>query len=539
MGIMEDMQDLKKRERIWGRIALIILAVYAVTGLFLFDDYGCGPDEGMERQTSLVNYRYVVHKLNIPISEENESWLGYLPELHEYRDRYYGTALHFPLVLIESFTHFSLEPIQFYGIRHLYTFINYFAGVVCFYLLLSNRFGSKKYGLTGMLMMIIMPRFFGESFFNNKDVIFTAWYSICAYTMDQWFRRKNIASTALLGLVLALTCNTRFNGIIFIAVFILLFILEMLSVKKIIFMYVRYALMVLIFFGLFFFIMTPNFWEQPVQTLVETLAFNMRHPNHGSEGNLFKGVLVDAARTLTFIPVWIWLTVPTVYLILSLFGTAGYLIRSVRIVLKKQFEDIDRTDLMMFVTGFAAMLFIIITHVTIYNGWRHCYFVYPCIVYFAVFFIKTAADQSSRVLLGFCAALLGVSFVSDACWIYKNHPYEYVYFSLPFRRQANHYSGDYWGISSRALLEYITETDPERMLLINHANSQAGSINRGLLPEDERKFIELTYDETDAVDYYIVCRDDRPDTDIGKKDFEKVYSITVDRDEIGAVFKRR
>ena len=528
-----------EQEWVWSRIALLIFAVYAAIGLFLYDDYGCGPDEGMERQTSLVNFKYAIHKLNIPISEHNESWLGYLPELHEYRDRYYGTALHFPLVLIENFFDFSLEPIQFYGMRHFYTFINYFAGVVCFYLLLSERFGSKKYGLAGILMMIIMPRFFGESFYNNKDVIFTAWYSICAYTMDRWFRRKNLVSTALLGFVLAITCNTRFNGIIFIAVFILLFIMEMLSTKRIIFMHVRYALMVLIFFGLFFYIMTPNFWEQPIQTLVETLAFNMRHPNHGSEGNLFKGVLVDAARTLTFIPVWIWLTVPTVYLILSLFGTAGYLIRSVRTMRKKKIEDLYRTDLLMFMTGFAAMLFIIITHVTIYNGWRHCYFVYPCIVYFAVFFIKMAAEYRSRIISGICAVLLGVSFVLNGYWIFKNHPYEYVYFSLPFRGQAGNYSGDYWGISSRALLEYITGTDPERMLLINHAYSQAGSINRGLLPEDERKFIELTYDETDDVDYYIVCRDDRKDTDIGKKDYEKVYSITVDQDEIGAVFKRR
>ena len=50
--------------------------------------------------------------------------------------------------------------------------------------------------------------------------------------------------------------------------------------------------------------------------------------------------------------------------------------------------------------------------------------------------------------------------------------------------------------------------------------------------------MELTYDETPAVDYYIVCRDDIPSVDIIPDDFEKVYSVIVDKDEIGAVFKR-
>ena len=77
----------QSKEKFYLYVATGLLLVYAVLGLFLYDDYGCGPDEGMERQTALVNYKYVVHKLNIPISAANETWLGYLPELHEYRDR--------------------------------------------------------------------------------------------------------------------------------------------------------------------------------------------------------------------------------------------------------------------------------------------------------------------------------------------------------------------------------------------------------------------------------------------------------------------
>ena len=212
------------KEKWYSRAALFLFVIYATVGLFLYDDYGCGPDEGMERQTSLVNYRYIVHKLNIPIDDANETWLAYLPELHEYRDRYYGTALHFPLVLIESLYHFQLEPAQFYGMRHFYTFFWYFIGVLCFYRLLSGRFGSKKYGLIGALMMILTPRFFAESFYNNKDVIFMALYVICTFTMARWFQKRNYLWSVLLALTMALTINTRFNGIIFIVIFLFVFI---------------------------------------------------------------------------------------------------------------------------------------------------------------------------------------------------------------------------------------------------------------------------------------------------------------------------
>lgn len=513
-----------------------LLVIYAVLGLFLYDDYGCGPDEGMERQTALVNYKYVVRKLNIPISRENETWLGYLPELHEYRDRYYGTALHFPLVLIEAAVHFTMEPAEFYGLRHFYTFLNYYLGVICIYRLLTRRFGSRKYGLAGMLMMILSPRFFAESFYNNKDVIFVAWYAICADLLDLWFRKRDIKTSVILAFALALTCNTRFNGIIYLAVFLFLWLFDVLRNHNA--ESTKMFLLTLLLTIVLFYLITPNFWESPFRTLVETLQFNMHHPNHGSEGNLFKGVPVDAARTLTYIPVWIAITVPTVYMIFSLAGTLRYAVIVVSDLLYRRFREFNLTDAMMFISGFGAVFFIIAAHVTIYNGWRHCYFAYPCFVYFAVSFLNLIDQRKNRLMSVVCYALMGCAMIYNGIWIGLNHPFEYVYFVPWARESASDFSGDYWSVSSRALLEYIVKNDPERMLKVNHAYSQAGSINRGLLSEEQRKYLKLTYDETPDVDYYIVCRDDIPSVDIGFEGYEKVFSVTVDRDEIGAAYKK-
>ena len=529
---------LKKRsaEHYYKVTVILFLLLYAAVGLFMFDDYGCGPDEGMERQTSLVNLKYVIHKLHLPVSDANEKWLEYLPELHEYRDRYYGTALHFPLVLIESAFHFTLEPSQFYGMRHLYTFMNFYFGVICLYKLLSVRFHSRFYGLAGILILVFTPRFFAESFYNNKDVIFTAWYIVCCYLLDRWFRKRGTGISVLLAFALALTINTRFNGIIFIPVFICLYAADCLRKRKTSCLKQFFLVLVLIF--VFFYLITPNFWEQSWKTFRETLEFNMHHPNHGSEGNLFKGILVDAAKTLTYIPVWIGITVPTIYLLFSLAGAVWFSGSSVVGLLRLKFRDFELTDMLMFITGYLAVGFIIAAHVTIYNSWRHCYFAYPCFVYFAVYFLFRLFNLKKRSSAYSFSAILLLSMIYNSIWIAANHPFEFVYFAPFIRNSAMQYSGDYWSISSRALLEYITETDSGRVLMVNHAHSQAGSINRGLLLEEKRNFLELTYDESPDVDYYIICRDDIPDVNIAPDGYEKVYSITVDQDEIGAVFKK-
>lgn len=534
---MKNNEKKQISERFYHYAAVILFIIYAVVGLICFDDYGCGPDEGIERQTALVNYKYVVHKLHIPIGEANETWIGYLPELHEYRDRYYGTALHLPLVLIESFYHFTLEPSQFYGLRHFYTFVNYFLGVFCVFRLLTVRFGSSKYGIIGMLLMIIYPRFFAESFYNNKDVIFVAWYAVSAFCADKWFRKRNVKNSVLLAFALALTCNTRFNGIVFIPVFVFLYFFDCCRKKSGI--DIKYFASVLILTIFFFYLMTPNFWENPIQTLKETIQFNMHHPNHGSDGNLFKGMLVDASRTLTYIPVWIMITTPVVYLFFILSGTLLYIRDTGKQILNLNYKKINLTDAMMFIVGFGAVAFIIIAHVTIYNSWRHCYFAYPCFVYFAVFMLCKSDNFNYGYIRKMFYAILFISMAYNTYWIIKNHPFEYVYFSPIVRKDAKQFSGDYWSISSRALLEYITDTDPERMIAINHEYSQAGSINRGLLPEEKKKFLELVYDNTGNVDYYIVCRDDIPSVDLDLPGYRKHYSITVDNDEFAAVYKKQ
>lgn len=521
-------------------VIIILFAVYLIIGLFCFNDYGCGPDEGMERQTSLVNYRYMIEKLNIPISEANKTWLAYLPELKEYRDRYYGTALHFPLVLIEAAVHFTLEPSQFYGMRHLYTFLNYYIAMICFYRLLSGRFGQKT-GIFGTLMMILTPRFFAESYYNNKDILFTAWYIFGICVSLRWIRNKTIPNALLCGSVIALACNTRFNAIAFIPLLIAVFVYDLIFRKERSAKAILSLVILLLTCAAVFYLATPNFWEEPLKVFRETMEFNRRHPNHTADGNLFFGRTVDAAKTWYFVPVWIFLTTPLCNLIFSVCGVFTFCFVTIKKKIVPAFQDRNAmTDLFCFCIGFLPIAAIIKMHVFIYNSWRHCYFCYPVIIYFAAYGLHTLTAASRKREISFAAAVMvGISLIYNCGWILLNHPHEYAYFNPSVRKYSNLFSGDYWGICSRELVEAVSKDAPEQMVKVNHLYSPSGSINRGLLDKEVRQYFEMTYDEDKSVDYYIIVRDDKPSTDIGLKSYKELTAIIVDGDKIGAVYKRK
>ena len=534
----------KQRLLIISRVGpYLFFALYAVIGLILFNDYGCGPDEGMERQTSLVNFRYVIETLNIPVPESTTAWLAYLPDLHEYRDRYYGIALHFPLVIIESLFNFQMQPIEFYSLRHFYTFLNFFIAMICFYRLLLFRFKAVRWALLGTLMVILTPRFFAESFYNNKDILFFAWYIISLTFIFRWFLHKSYKNAAFTGIILALTCNTRLNGIVFFPLILVFVFLEFLNEKKISKQTLISVLVLFLVSASVFYIITPNFWEHPIQTALETFAFNRRHPNHGSTGNLFFGKLVDTTQVWYFIPVWITITTPFFHLFYSGIGFFIVLWRQIKNRLIKFQDFSDLMDLLMVSAGFLPIVVIIVFDVIIYNGWRHCYFAYSSIIYLAVAGIVRISRDSNGPTFWHTAKKIGLtlslilSFGFNLIWIWVNHPYEYVYFNPFVRKYSIYFSGDYWGIASRDLLQYIIDHDPNPQITIDHSYTQAGSINRGLLAESDRNRLNLVYEKENA-DYILFSRDDKKPEDAKIPGFEKVFSIQVDEDEIGIVLRK-
>ena len=84
---------------------------------------------------------------------------------------FYGVIFDAPLALLETL--FQINDSQsYFFLRHKTNFIVFFIGSAFLYKLLRNRFNKNFLTIFGVLLYITSPRIFGDSFFNNKDIIF-------------------------------------------------------------------------------------------------------------------------------------------------------------------------------------------------------------------------------------------------------------------------------------------------------------------------------------------------------------------------------
>ena len=145
-------------------IHYIIFSIFFLLISIIYNDYGFPNDEEISRNNGLIAYNYILEIFNISFFEKYPN----LVEFKNYYDKDYGVIFELFLVIIEKIL--SLEDTKtIYQTRHLFVSIFFFVACIYFYLTL-RLFFSKKISLIGVLIFILHPRIFSQSFFNSKDI---------------------------------------------------------------------------------------------------------------------------------------------------------------------------------------------------------------------------------------------------------------------------------------------------------------------------------------------------------------------------------
>ena len=101
--------------------------------------------------------------------------------------------------------------------------------------------------------------------------------------------------------------------------------------------------------------------------------------------------------------------------------------------------------------------------------------------------------------------LLAVNVMTTIIFMIINHPYENVYFNRLAGKDMQavkmNFDLDYWGLSYRAALEYIIQTDRRDQISV-YAYDSDGPINLLILPVEDRKRI-IFVDLDQSPDYFI------------------------------------
>ena len=457
--------------------ALAALGLFLLVGLAIFDDYGSSPDENAHRIHGAATIDYVLG--------DGDVLLG-LP------DRTHGVAAQAPLALAERAL--GLDDSRKLSLaRHLMTHLLFMAGGLFTYLIAARIFNNKCIALLAMALFLSHPRLYTHSFVNDKDIPFLAAFVIALFLIERAFRRGNLWAFALLGAGVGTLTGLRTMGVIVVPVVLAAQGLDALWAspaerKRVLLSAGVFVLAA----GLTTYAGRPYLWSDPAGRFIEALTQSARYFIVTEELFLGTPVLSNDVPAW-YIPTWFSITTPPFALLLGCIGIAALLTRSAL----SRSSALQNTRLRF--AALAAACFgapiaaAILFESTIFNGWRHLYFLwapFSLLAAFGLHWLISGAFRRRRALAyGAAAVGIGASAVATALL----HPNQQVYFNfvedrVTQDRLSERYVMDYWNLSLYELYGHLLNEEPPT-LTIQYRGETRGSL--GMLAEADRERIRV------------------------------------------------
>ncbi len=448
---------------------ILFFLSYLFLGLNIVDHYGMSWDEAVQRNYGLVALDYVMEKLGLP-------WEKFEPDrsLNTNPGKQYTVLFSMFCAGMERLLGLEDDFRGRYLMRHIIVFLLFWSATVFFYKLLFQYFRNWKWSLLGIAFIVLSPRIFAHSFYNPKDIVLLSFYLIASYTLVQFLFFKNARWAIWHGMATGIAINGRFPALILVALTIFMLLLEFLQdsdrkvAKKISLLSMLYLGMTALITFMFF----PYLWESTASRATESFQMMANFP-WGSQ-NLWFGTFVDGENIpWYYIPVWMGITTPLLYLLLYLIGVF-FAFRQLwknigaRKLWRTRKEQLTIVNLGLMLGPLCA---VVVLQSTLYNGWRQLYFIYPAFIFLAI----TGLYQLWGVLKppiqwGFSGVIF-LSLFFTIMTMVRIHPNQQVYFNvLAGKRLAQRFDMDYWGVAYYQAWQALAEKAPDGPVTVKCAN---------------------------------------------------------------------
>ena len=534
----------------------LFFLIFFLIGIYIVSDYGISIDEDKTRAVGFVSLQYILKNF----FPEHLDKLNKLFDLENYNNFEMmttsagvvtsGITFNLPMAIIELIFEIK-DSREIFLLRHFSTFLLFFISVYFFYLIIKNRYNSWFLGIVGALFLIISPRIFGESFYNNKDLVFMSLFIINLFVAIKFLEKKNFKYTILFALMSALTINVRIFGIILPTLVFIIYLINILrkeNIRKKITKPLVWCLILTLFFVILFW---PYLWENPIGNFFHALKALSDHKLRLDIFYLGE-FFIDIHSPWHYHLVWIFLTTPFLYLILFFAGFITIVQRIIKRLFKIEKED-SYNDLWRgnkeLQDLFFLMIFIIPIMVAIdsrsisYNGWRHLYFIYPSFLLISMMGLNMIKIKFFKKKVKYLYSALIILIVPNILWMFNNHPFQYVYFNFLAGKNFNEkFEMDYHGASNKNAMEYIIKNENEEVKIYN-LNTTDLYLSKKFLKKEMREKIKIVHSPNDA-DYitnnYIDWRGETKPTEFQvPENFEIIYEIKVDGIPINTILKKK
>ncbi|MFC2162897.1 hypothetical protein ACFLRF_04380 [Candidatus Altiarchaeota archaeon] len=487
-------------------------AILLLTGFSVYDDYGMGVDELYNRDKGVAGYEYYVRRAEYDFD-------------CAFR-KYYPVGIELPLVVIERAIGVT-DSRDIFLMRHLLVFLLHFTSLVFFFLLCRKLLTDWRLALAGTVFLALTPRIFAQAFYNSKDLSFMSMFIIATYTLLMFREGFDMKWAVAHAIATGLLIDTRIMGVLVLAWTGLTLIMHAArqGIAGLIKPFITYSLILAIIVLVFW----PFLWSDPLSNFIEGFSYYSSHK--WGISNMFNGQIIRNDIPLSYVPVWMLLTIPSFIIILFILGLPSLL----------QARSFDR--LMVLSWAFTAPLTVMLLGSSLNYGWRHLYFIYPAMIVTGLYGLKSLEKVASRILKGrskaFMSAvtLLILFNLSLTTWsIISDHPYQMAYFNIPAHLLVadlpDKFELDYWGMSVADGLRWALEdTDKPAIKVRIVTRRNFNQVDLKILAPDERSRIRF---KGSKLDYFITMshkphsyKDQKPAYEIrsGGLTILKVYRI--------------
>ena len=536
------------------KITYVIFLLFFFIGIYTYKDYGISVDEEFERRVGFYWLEYVLsfttfdNFYNSALLKLNEITGFTLPTAKD--NKFYGVIFNLPMAFLEVVFEIN-DSKEYFHLRHLFNFLLFFVSSIFFYKLLLSRFLKYNIALLGTLFFILSPRIYGDSFFNNKDIVFLSLVSIALYFCIKAIEKDNYKNLLIFSIFAAICTSSRILGIIFPISFILFYFLsffqENKNLKKIIFFTISYFIFLIIFW--------PALWENPIENFF--LAFKYFSDLQGFNIKMFFNGEYISTNFLpySYIFTWILITTPILYILLFLIGYyyifKKLFIRFINIKEKSNYPDLwrdinEKQDLFIFFILTSVIFYLITFNVILYTGWRQIYFLNVFIIYISVHgFYKIHLNLKSKIKPNIQFGLIGLFLIFIVYKMIIYHPYQNLYFNSVFNKNAhNKFEVDYWGLTGKKFLESVLILEKNKnQIKIGVASFIPLERSLKLLSKEEREKIIIVGQDYEKADYIYTVFISEVDINGNDKykipsNFTKIDEFILDNIKIYEVFKK-
>ena len=445
-------------------LVLVFFAALTVIGLSGCGDYGVPVDESWEQQTLQENMHEYAVRLGL---DKDAAWfeeqkIGLISESTE---KDHGQSAYY--LFMPVMKKLADQPHQLHTAWIVYTWLWFMAGVWAVYGFSRETGMTRPISCLGTMVLYLCPRFFAEGHYNNKDMVLLTLVLLTLWLGVRFLKKPCLLRGVLFSLAGALAANTKIAGAIGWGVMGVCAIVLVTAQKRWNRRMIGTAAVTVAAFAAFYALLTPAMWTD-VNGYFGYLFENATNFARWTGVVVFRDVLFDQAVEKLpryYLP---WMMAVTLPLYVFPLAGCGQIAAGVRMWQQKKKALEDPTSMALIAATACWILPLcaaVLVNPTMYNGWRHFYFVYAGLALLAARGIS-AMVRFGRHYGGDCgmhlvlAAGLVLFFGWTAHGMIQNHPYQHSYYNLLGHRNAESAMElDYWELSTQNALEQLMASE--------------------------------------------------------------------------------